>query len=388
MLEVSIIETLPLTVNDLARSTAADCTVRVLLQGLKNGKKIDARDRFGIDQNEFALQQGCIMRGIRVYVPPELRQNVLTELHSTHFGTTRLKSLARGYVWWERIDKDIEELVRSCASCQMTRPDPVKVPLHCWETAKEPFERVHVDFADPFRGTYFIVFVDAYTKWPEVKILRDITTSTTIYACREFFAAYGIPAVLVSDHGVQFTSAEFQRFLKINGVFHKMGAPYHPATNGQAERFIQTFKNKMKALNCDKSKMHSELCNILLSYRKTIHQATGKSPSMMLFNRQIRSRLDLMVPNTTSTVDNPEVAIKSFVEGTRVAARDYLDKEKWKYGHVAEKLDLGCNVVGFVVQRKCAIDPSIEGTGKCKCDSTSKGVCAERDKKQTRETGR
>ncbi|XP_062717120.1 uncharacterized protein K02A2.6-like [Aedes albopictus] len=338
LLEVSIIETLPLTVDDLAKSTAADSTVQVLLQGLKNGKTVEARDRFGIDQTEFALQQGCIMRGIRVYVPPDLRRKVLTELHSTHFGTTRLKSLARGYVWWERIDKDIEELVRCCAACQMTRPDPVKVPLHCWEKPKEPFERVHVDFAGLFMGTYFIVFVDAYTKWPEVGILRDITTSTTIHACREFFASFGIPAVLVSDHGVQFTSTEFQRFLQLNGIVHKMGAPYHPATNGQAERFIQTFKNKMKALSCDKSRMQPELCNILLSYRKTIHPATGKSPSMMLFNRQIRSRLDLMVPNASATEKNPDVCAKSLAEGTRVAARDYLDKEKWKYGHVAEKL--------------------------------------------------
>lgn len=214
LLEVNMIETLPLTVGDLAKSTAADPTVKVLLQGLKNGKTVEARDRFGIDQNEFALQQGCIMRGIRVYVPPELRANVLAELHSTHFGGTRLKSLARGYVWWERIDKDIEELIRNCAACQVTRADPAKVPLHCWETPKGPFDRVHVDFAGPFMGTYFIVFVDAYSKWPEVKILRDISTSTTIHACREFFAAYGIPAVLVSDHGVQFTSAEFQHFLK------------------------------------------------------------------------------------------------------------------------------------------------------------------------------
>lgn len=117
-----------------------------------------------------------------------------------------------------------------------------------------------------------------------------------------------------------------------------MGAPYHPATNGEAERFIQTFKGKMKALNCDKSRMHAELCNILLSYRKTIHPATGKSPSMMLFNRQIRSRLDLMVPNAAVVEEKPEVAVRSLPEGARVAARDFLSKDKWKYGHVAEKL--------------------------------------------------
>lgn len=322
---------------DLARATAADSSVKVLFQGLKNGKTVEGKDRFGIDQSEVSSQQGCIMRNIRVYVPPELRPKVLNELHSTHFGSTRLKSLARGYVWWERIDKDIEELVKNCASCQVTRPNPVKAPLHCWEPATHPFERVHVDFAGPFMGKYFIVFVDAYTKWPEVKILRDITTATTITACREIFAAYGIPCVLVSDRGVQFTSGEFQNFLKLNGIFHKIGAPYHPATNGQVERFIQTFKGKMKALHCEKSRMHGELCNILLSYRKTIHPATGKSPCMMLFNRQIRSHLDLMLPGSTYN-EKVDPNVGSIPEGGRVAARDFLDQEKWKYGRVLEKL--------------------------------------------------
>lgn len=337
-LEVSMIETLPLTVDELAKATAADRSVKVLLQGLRNGKDVDPRDRFGVDQLEFTVQKGCVMRGIRVYVPMNLRAKVLAELHSTHFGTSRLKALARGYVWWEKIDKDIEEMVRNCEHCQSTRAEPAKVPTHCWEPATRPFERVHVDFAGPFKNTYFIVLVDAYTKWPEVRILNNITTATTIRICREYFATYGIPSVLVTDHGVQFTSDEFQRFLKTNGVYHKMGAPYHPATNGQAERFVQTFKAKLKSLQCDAGTMHAELCSVLLTYRKTIHPATGKSPSMMLFNRQIRSRLDLLVPDSASASKEVDGKVRNIPEGVRVAVRDYLNKDKWKYGVVSEKL--------------------------------------------------
>ncbi|XP_055522452.1 uncharacterized protein K02A2.6-like [Wyeomyia smithii] len=178
--EVNIIETLPLTVAELAKATAMDTTVKTLVQGLQNGKSVEPKDRFGVDQVEFTLQKGCVMRGIRVYVPPSLRDKVLNELHSTHFGITRLKTLARGYVWWERIDKNIEDVVRNCSLCQSTRAEPSKVPTHCWETPAKPFERVHVDFAGPFMNVYFIVFVDAYTKWPEVRILNNITTNTTI----------------------------------------------------------------------------------------------------------------------------------------------------------------------------------------------------------------
>nr|XP_029734625.1 uncharacterized protein K02A2.6-like [Aedes albopictus] len=137
-------------------------------------------------------------------------------------------------------------------------------------------------------------------QWPDVHIVKNMTTDTTIQACRQFFSTYGIPSVLVSDNGPQFTSGEFAKFLDLNGVVHKFSAPYHPATNGQAERFIQTMKLKLKAIDCNRSQIHGELCSILMSYRKMIHPTTGLSPSMMVYGRQIRSRLDLMVPSGNS----------------------------------------------------------------------------------------
>lgn len=84
--------------------------------------------------------------------------------------------------------------------------------------------------------------------------------------------------------------------------------------------------------------MHAELCNILLTYRKTIHPASGKSPLMMLFNRQIRSRLDLMVHQPADAAKLVEGKVRDLPEGVRVAARDYIDRTKWKYGVITEKL--------------------------------------------------
>jgi transposase InsO family protein len=74
-----------------------------------------------------------------------------------------------------------------------------------------------------------------------------------VEALRTVSARNGLPEQLVSDNGPQFTAAEFQLFLKKNGVKHITSAPYHPATNGLAERFIQTLKlGKCYPLNCSK----------------------------------------------------------------------------------------------------------------------------------------
>ena len=76
----------------------------------------------------------------------------------------------------------------------------------------------------------FLVIVDAYSKWIEVKTTNVATSTATIAILDELFAAYGTPVTIVSDNAPQFTSVEFKTFLQTNGVkYHKLSAPYHPA---------------------------------------------------------------------------------------------------------------------------------------------------------------
>jgi len=91
-----------------------------------------------------------------------------------------------------------------------------------------------------------IVVIDAHSKWPEVISMLSSTTQATIEGLRRLFAAYGLPQQLVSDNSPQFTSAEFAVFLRKNGVKHIYSSPYHPSTNGLAERFVRTLKAAMR----------------------------------------------------------------------------------------------------------------------------------------------
>lgn len=80
------------------QATADDKTMSFLIQEVKHGQAVDPMVRFEIDQNKFSLQRGCLLRGIGVYVPEVLRKRVLDELHTTYFGITMTKSLAREFV--------------------------------------------------------------------------------------------------------------------------------------------------------------------------------------------------------------------------------------------------------------------------------------------------
>ncbi len=186
-------------------------------------------------RHELSLLQGCVLWGARVIVPIQGRQKVLEELHDTHPGVSKMKALARSYVWWPGLDDDIASLVKSCGRCQSTRSAPVVAQLHPWEWPSKPWCRLHIDFAGPFMGKMFIVIVDAMSKWLDVQVMKSITASETIKTLKMLFSTHGIPQKIVSDNGPTFTSDEFKKFMHANGVRHITSAPYHPSTNGLAE---------------------------------------------------------------------------------------------------------------------------------------------------------
>lgn len=237
------------------------------------------------------------MWGTRVVIPPKLRHRVLESLHDGHLGVVKMKSLARSYVWWPGIDHEIEDITKACSGCQQTQRQPQVAPPHAWEWPSTVWQRVHIDYAGPFLDRMFLIVVDAYSKWPEVFPVKNATSIVTIEALRALFARAGLPQQLVSDNGSQFTSEEFQLFMKGNGIKHITTVPFHPATNGLPERFVQTFKQFMKAMANTKLSLSEKLANFLLSYRNTEHSTRGETPSVLFMGRSLRSRLDLLKPD-------------------------------------------------------------------------------------------
>ena len=163
-------------------------------------------------------------------------------LHETHPGIVRMKSLARSYVWWPGIDKDLENCSKGCPACRRHQNVEQKTPLHPLQFPKRPWQRLHVDFAGPFQGYVWLITVDAYSKWPEVIPMKVTTATRTIEELRTIFVRWGLSEQIVTDNGPQFISEEFHKFVYSNGIKHSKTTPYHPQSNGAAERFVQTFK--------------------------------------------------------------------------------------------------------------------------------------------------
>ena len=221
---------------------------------------------------------------------------------------------------------------------------PATAALHRWEWLSRPWARLHIDYAGPFMGKMFLIIIDAHLKWLDVHCVNTATTKTTISKLRSTFATHSLPEMIVSDNGTVFTSQEFKIFTQRNGIRHVTSAPYHPSSNGLAERAVQTFKQGMKKQG--QGTVETKVARFLLSYRKTPQTTTGETPAQLRWGRSLRTHVDLLKPNVATTVATAQMQQKSqhdqhskprpFSVGDTVDARNYSGNGEWIPGTIVE----------------------------------------------------
>ena len=158
--------------------------------------------------------------------------------------------------------------------------------------------------------------------------MSSTTAVCTITVLRETFARFGIPEQLVLDNGPQFQSDEFKQFMTTNRIKHIRSSPYHPASNGAAERMVQTLKHALKADHKRGVSLEKSLANFLLHYR-TPNVTTGVSPCTLMMNRDLQTRLDLLKPDIASHVHNKQAGQKLYSDNRRPLEFSQLIKKLW-----------------------------------------------------------
>lgn len=274
-------------------------------------------------------------------VPKKLRKAVLDELHLGHPGISRIKALARMYVWWPGLDAEIEDLVHCCDHCQAVKLMSPVAPLQPWSWPTRAWSRLHLDFAVLFLGKMFLVLIDAHSKWIEAS---TSTSSVVIDELRSAFAHFGLPEMIVTDNGACFKSEEFETFLERNGIKHVTSAPYHPSSNGLAERTVQILKQGLKEVT--EGTLRARLDKVLCSYCITPQSTTGVSPTELLVGKRLRTRLDLLQPSLSRHVEGKQLQQKNLHDSVtklckfavldKVYVRNFGQGKRWLHGVVEE----------------------------------------------------
>ena len=176
-------------------------------------------------------------------------------------------------------------MVKTCKGCALAAKAP-SITHKPWPKSEQPWSRIHIDYAGPLEYFYYLIVVDSYSTWPEVLRCRKPTTATTINFLHELFARFGVVDCLVSDNATQFTSSEFKEFCETYQIKHITIPQYHPRSNGQAERFMDTLKRALKKVYG--SPTEKSLQQFLQVYRITANPNIPEAqfPAEAMFGRK------------------------------------------------------------------------------------------------------
>lgn len=253
-------------------------------------------------RDELTEANGLILKGGKLVIPPTMRNEILNKVHVSHLGIVKCKQRARDVVFWPGMGKQIEEMISKCDTCQEYRASNSKEPMIVGQIPTRPWEMVATDLFI-WNGSDYLVVVDYYSRFFEVAKLSDTKSKTVVTNSKAIFARHGIPCVVRSDNGPQYSANEYKQFSTQWGFTHVTTSPYHSQSNGLAEKTVQTAKrllNKAKKEGVDPYLA-------LLEYRNTSVDNIG-SPAQLCMSRRLRSTL----PNT------PEQLTPSIVEPRKV----------------------------------------------------------------------
>ena len=206
-----------------------------------------------------------------------------------------LKGSHIGLVAGAGLSKQVEDLVTQCVTCAKDRPTPTE-PLMPASFPSRPWERIATDLYE-IKGRVYIIVVDYYSRWFEIKRLRDETSESIIKVLKELFATHGIPDLIMSDNGPQYSAGSFRQFAATYGFVHTTSSPRYPQANDEIERTVRTAKSMLRK--------NDDIFNALLTYRST-PLLNGLSPSELLMGRRLRTQLPVLPVNLYPNVQTKD----------------------------------------------------------------------------------
>ena len=199
-------------------------------------------------------------------------------------GISKCQYRARQCVYWPGINADIKRMVEACATCQRHRPQEPRQPLQPTRAPERPWQHLGADFMT-FDGNEYLILVDYYSKMPIVWKMptSQCNAAKTIATLKEIFGEHGIPEIICTDNGPQFSSHLFMEFTKEWNIDHELSSPRNPRSNGQAEFAVKIVKGLLTRAKYSGQDPYLAL----LAYWSTPVDSHLRSPAEMLYRRTI-----------------------------------------------------------------------------------------------------
>lgn len=226
-----------------------------------------------------------------IVVPKALQNRFLELAHEGHLGAAMMKRRLRARCWFPKLDDLVEKFVKECRDCLLVSapvpPEPVsrrRLPDRAWVD-------IAIDFLGPLpSGEFLLVVVDYYSRWMDVKIMRQITAEATVEKLEGIFFYQGYPVTITLDNGRQFVSNIFHEYCQNHKIRLYHTAPYWPQANGEVERQNRSLLKRLQIGNSRYGEWKSELKRFLVAYNSTPHSVTNLSPNHLM-GRENRTKI-------------------------------------------------------------------------------------------------
>ena len=219
--------------------------------------------------------------------------------YSVHHGGTKLYRDLREHYWWIGMSRDVAEYVQHCLTCQQVKAEhqrpsgllqPLMIPEWKWEHISMDFV---MGLPKTLKGYNSIwVIVDRLTKsahFLPVKNTYKMEQYAKLYV-QEIVRLHGIPLSIVSDRDPKFTSTFWKSLHKAMGTRLRFSTAFHPQTDGQSERTIQTLEDMLRACVIDFQGTWEETLPLVeFSYNNSYQATIGMAPYEALYGRKCRS---------------------------------------------------------------------------------------------------
>ena len=231
-----VYKTLPASkgqLENMARETEKDGVLKAVMDCIQNGWRAGRCMAYAQFKEELCIVNGLVLKGTRIVIPSSMRLDMLAKIHVGHMGTEKQKRLARDLMYWPGMNGDIDRAVQRCSACQKYRPQQRKEKITELEPKRDlgPWEKVGVDLFH-WENSEYLVVVDYFSNYPEIVKLSSTTAAAVITHLKSIFARHGIPKIVVSDNGPQFSCTLFARFAETYEFRHQTSSPHHPQGNG------------------------------------------------------------------------------------------------------------------------------------------------------------
>ena len=280
---------------------------------------------------EFIEEKFTIIDGVEYFIDGNIYRKLVTDLNEKlklileahqigHEGYHKTYQRLRKSYYWNGMVNDIKRIIAKCEKCQLNKPQPYPKPTEDIPTEVEgPFTHLGLDIIGPLEKTsnnnqYIMVVVDYFTKWVEAEPTENVTSKEVIKFLINVFARHGVPQVITTDNGVQFTSDMTKIFLDLYDVYVKFSTTYHPETNGLTENRNKEIGKLLRLLSEKHKEWDEVLPSALWALRTTKNSVTNHSSFELVYGREDQQPFDIAArPTIGINKSSDEILLEKFV---------------------------------------------------------------------------